>query len=64
MDNTILSPFPVVLGDHVVAPETSRKMEIESKVGAQDEGEVEGPNGSSCNGVANAAKKRKAEQMA
>lgn len=40
IDNILMAPFPVVEGDHVVAPATSRKIEaaaeVETGVGAED----------------------------
>ena len=64
IDNTLLSPFPVVQGDHCVPPETSREIEREMDVGARDDRVPTSLNGSVCNGVDGGAKKRKAELMA
>lgn len=40
IDNILLAPFPVLEGDHVIAPEPSRKIEAvvngEARVGADD----------------------------
>lgn len=64
IDNTLLSPFPVVQGDRVVPPEPSHEADKESKLGAQDDRVSGLPNGSAHNGVELGAKKRKAELMA
>ena len=58
IDNILMAPFPVVEGDHVVAPETSRLVE------AVVEGEGEAGSGADDhrNGAASGKAKRKAEE--
>lgn len=66
IDN-VLTPFPVVEGDHVVAPESSKKVEIPADLGASDERDTlmsNGKNANGSNGVDHGAKKRKIELMA
>ena len=64
IDNTLLSPFPVVQDGHVVGPETSRTIEKEATVGAQDDGLATAKLENACNGAEPSPKKRKAELMA
>ena len=62
VDDTLLAPFPVVKGGHVVKLEDSRMTETEAVTGAQAKVEVVA-NGAENNGV-EASKKRKVELMA
>ena len=68
IDNTLLSPFPVVQAGHVVAPETSQKMESEMSIGAEDD-RLPTPMDDSASkdigaAVGNGFKKRKADLIA
>ncbi|KAK3719049.1 hypothetical protein LTR37_004613 [Vermiconidia calcicola] len=64
VDNTLLAPFPVLKGGHVVAPETSRKTEEHAAVGAQVDGGATLNRETACNGVEAGSKKRKVGLMA
>ena len=63
IDNTLLSPFPVVQDGHVVGPEASRIIEKEATIGAPDLAAT-AHEGNVCNGIETGSKKRKAELMA
>lgn len=64
IDNTLLSPFPIVKAGIVVAPEASQKVGSDMTTGAEDDRLAVSMDKSACNGVEAQSKKQKAELMA
>ena len=64
IDNTLFSPFPVVQGDHVVAPEASSNIEKQMDGGAQKDRWCAPTDGNRCSGAVETGVKRKADLMA
>jgi dTDP-glucose 4,6-dehydratase len=63
IDNTLLSPFPVVQSGHVIDPVESEKGEQEVDVGARDDRIAKAAPVAASNGISGVGKKRKADMM-
>src|ERR1700761_3983397 len=57
VDNTLLAPFPVVKGGHVVDPEASKMTEIDAAMGAEEEMAETRKTEVARNGISAASKK-------
>lgn len=63
IDNTLISPFPVVQSRHVVSPVDSDRAEQDVNVGAKDDQGTKGILAAASNGISGVGKKRKADMM-